>query len=167
MKPMSRIITTITGLLVWFIVVFGIYVVVHGHLTPGGGFQGGAVLASAVALVLVAHGRQVTEKLFLKRKEGFSLFESVGLLGFIGLAFAGLGAAFFYNLLAGRGGLFGTPVPPGINPGDLNTAGVIPLMNFSVGLEVVCGLSLIAIFMLWGREQDLGSSPGREDHGGQ
>ncbi|MGB9885700.1 MAG: MnhB domain-containing protein [Moorellales bacterium] len=164
---MSRIVITISGLLVWFIVVFGVYVVIHGHLTPGGGFQGGAVLASAVALVLVAHGREVTEKLLLKRKEVFSLFESVGLLGFIGLGFAGLGAAFFYNFLAGRGGLFGHPVAAGINPGDLNTAGVIPLMNFTVGLEVLCGLSLVVLFLLWGLEQDLGSGERGRDDGGR
>jgi len=161
---MSRIVTTVAGALVWFAVVFGIYVVAHGHLTPGGGFQGGAVLASAVALILVAHGREITEKLLLKKKEGLSLFESVGLLGFIGLGFAGLGATFFYNLLAGRGGLFGNPVPPGINPGDLNTAGVLPLMNLTVGLEVLCGLSLVVLFMLWGLEQDFG--PGEGGQGG-
>lgn len=164
MKPMSKIVTTITGLIFWFVLVFGIYVVLHGHLTPGGGFQGGAVLASAVALLLVAVGKE-KGKILLTGKEGFSAFESIGLLGFIGLACLGFGATFFYNFLAGRGGLFGNPVPPGINPGDLNTAGVIPLMNVSVGLEVICGISLIVIFMLWGQEQELFPGGGGKENG--
>ncbi|HJJ99748.1 MAG TPA: sodium:proton antiporter, partial [Methanocorpusculum sp.] len=42
-------------LLVPFIFIFGFYIVAHGHLSPGGGFQGGAVIATGVALVLVCY----------------------------------------------------------------------------------------------------------------
>ena len=41
----SSIVSTITGLLYPFIIVFGIYIILNGHDTPGGGFQGGAILA--------------------------------------------------------------------------------------------------------------------------
>jgi multicomponent Na+:H+ antiporter subunit B len=42
------------------------------------------------------------------------------------------------------------PVIPGPNPGDLNTAGVIPIMNIAVGIEVWGGLAIILLYMLSG-----------------
>ncbi|MPW25751.1 sodium:proton antiporter [Alkalibaculum sp. M08DMB] len=46
MNNNSEIIARITGLLYPFIIIFGVYIILNGHITPGGGFQGGAVLAS-------------------------------------------------------------------------------------------------------------------------
>ncbi|PKP54943.1 sodium:proton antiporter, partial [Candidatus Atribacteria bacterium HGW-Atribacteria-1] len=54
MKEMSRIVRTVTNFVYGFIIIFGFYIIVHGHLTPGGGFQGGAVVGSAFALLLVS-----------------------------------------------------------------------------------------------------------------
>lgn len=145
---MSKIVRTGASILSPFIVIFGLYVIVHGHLTPGGGFQGGAVVATAAALVLVAFGRgEIGQTL---RKSVFSAQESIGLLLFIGAGIAGLlaGMPFFANILANSGLLFGTPVPAGPNPGDMNTAGVIPIMNVAVGVEVWGGLALILLYML-------------------
>ena len=51
---MTKIVRTTADLFFPFCLVFGLYVVVHGHLTPGGGFQGGAVMATGTALLLVA-----------------------------------------------------------------------------------------------------------------
>jgi multicomponent Na+:H+ antiporter subunit B len=82
--------------------------------------------------------------------------EVIGLLGFIGaglLAFA-VGQVFFFNFLANSGSLFGMPVPYGINPGELNTAGVIPVMNFAVGIEVWGGLTIVILYMLSGLEKE-------------
>jgi len=47
-KMMSKIVRTITNILYSSILIFGFYVIMHGHLTPGGGFQGGAVVASGI-----------------------------------------------------------------------------------------------------------------------
>ncbi len=148
MKPMSKIVTTVTDVIIWFILTFGIYIVLHGHLTPGGGFQGGAVLASAVALFVVAYGKD-RARAYLS-KNFYSVVECLGLVLFTIVGFAGMKATFLYNLLAGTGGLFGNVVTQGVNPGDLNTAGIIPILNVGIGLEVVGGLSLIVISMLWG-----------------
>ena len=52
--PSSEFVATAARLLFGPIVVFGAYIFVHGHLTPGGGFQGGAIVASAVLLLLLA-----------------------------------------------------------------------------------------------------------------
>ncbi len=150
MKQMSKIVRTITNLLYGFIIIFGFYVIVHGHLTPGGGFQGGAVAASAFALLLVSYGSLNIQK-FLK-KDLLSILESCGLTMFIVLAFLGLGITFFYNFLANSGSWFGDTAVIGINPGNINTGGVIPLMNIAVGLEVLSALGVIVLIMAIGAE---------------
>ena len=145
---MSKIVRTGANLLYPFILIFGLYVIMHGHLTPGGGFQGGAVVATGVALVIVAYSfEEVTSMI---KKVGMKARESIGLLLFIGAGVAALaaGAPFFSNILANSGLLFGQTVPAGPNPGDLNTAGVIPIMNVAVGIEVWGGLAIIVLYML-------------------
>jgi len=150
MKQMSKIVRTIANLVYGFIIIFGFYVIIHGHLTPGGGFQGGAVVASAFALLLVSYGSLNIQK-FLKR-DLLSILESCGLTMFIVLAFLGLGITFFYNLLANSGSWFGDTAVIGINPGNMNTGGVIPLMNIAVGLEVLSALGIIVLIMAIGAE---------------
>lgn len=141
---MSKIVRTISNLLILFILTFGLYVIMHGHLTPGGGFQGGAVFASGIALLIVAFGSyNIQRKL---KEHHFSILESSGAIIFIGLAFGGIATVFFYNFLVGSP-LFGHIPPPGSNPGDIWTAGIIPLMNIAVGLKVIAGLSVIVLVM--------------------
>ena len=141
---MSKIVRTITNLLIPFILMFGAYIIIHGHITPGGGFQGGAVFASGIALVIVAHNSSKVQK-YLKESH-LSIIESSGALMFIGLAFAGLAVSFFFNILIGSP-IFGQIPPVGSNPGFIWTAGVIPLMNIAVGLKVIAGLSAIVLVM--------------------
>jgi multicomponent Na+:H+ antiporter subunit B len=145
---MSKIVRTVTNILFAFILIFGFYVILHGHVTPGGGFQGGAVVASGIALVLIAYGYDRTVQWI--KKSNLSVLESLGALGFIGLAFLGIGTTFFYNFLANAGGLFGDVTILGINAGNLNTAGVLPLMNWAVGIKVLAGLGSIVLLMAFG-----------------
>jgi len=116
----------------------------HGHVTPGGGFQGGAVIASGAALLIVAFGSREIQKGLKERH--LSIVESSGALIFIGLAFAGIGTLFFYNFLVGSP-IFGGIPPSGPNPGNVWTGGVVPLMNIGVGLKVIAGLSAIVLAM--------------------
>jgi len=150
MKEMSRIVKTVTNFVYGFIIIFGFYIIAHGHLTPGGGFQGGAVVGSAFALLLVSYGSLNTKK-FLK-KDILSLFEDFGLILFIVLGFSGLGITFFYNFLANSGGWFGNAAVIGVNPGNMNTGGVIPLMNIAIGLEVLSAFGVIVLTMASGAE---------------
>jgi len=156
---MSKIVKTITRIAYVFIITFGIYVIVHGHLTPGGGFQGGAVIASSFALLLIAYGKEI--KFLLQNENNFSLLESLGALAFICLALIGLGTTFFHNFLANSGILFGNSVAYGVNSGDLNTSGVLPLMNISVGLKVLAGIGSILIVMMISVFEDLGGESKR------
>jgi multicomponent Na+:H+ antiporter subunit B len=113
------------------VVLFGLYVVAHGHLTPGGGFQGGVVLATGALLVYLS-GEYVT--LWRVRPVPLiGLAESAGAGGYVAVGLLGLaaGVAFLQNVL-----------PLG-QPGALPSAGTIPLINLAVGLEVASGLVLL------------------------
>ncbi len=143
---MSKIVRTQANFLYPLIMIFGFYIVAHGHLTPGGGFQGGAVIATGVALIAVAYSYKNVKAWIKKTK--LTGAEAIGLLTFILTALLGIGSSFFYNWLANSGLLFGESVPYGINPGYLNTAGTLPIMNFAVGIEVLGGLGVIIMYYL-------------------
>ena len=149
MNEMSKIVRTITSIAFPFAMIYGLYVIAHGHLTPGGGFQGGAIVASTCVMILVAFGSKWTlDKIKEKR---LSVFESIGAVAFIGLAFLGLifGAVFFNNFLVGNEYLFGVIPVVGSGLADINTAGILPLMNFAVGLKVIAGLFAIVLVMAY------------------
>ncbi|HPC20237.1 MAG: sodium:proton antiporter [Kiritimatiellae bacterium] len=147
---MTKIVRTTADVFYPFCLVFGLYVVMHGHLTPGGGFQGGAVMATGAALLLVAHAYEdITGRL---RKTAMKILEAIGLMMFL---FAGLSGLLFErpfmgNWMAFTGKWFSHPVAHGPNPGDLNTAGLLPLLNIGVGIEVLGGLTIILLYMLSG-----------------
>ncbi len=146
MSGMSRIVKTVTNITFPLVLIYGLYVIAHGHLTPGGGFQGGAVVASGLSMILVAYGSVWTMKKI--NEKHLSSLESLGALGFIGLAFLGLifGTWFFNNYLVGDEFLFGEV---GRGAANIYTAGVIPLMNFAVGLKVIAGLFAIVLVMAY------------------
>ena len=144
---MSKIVKTITDISFPLIMIYGLYVIAHGHLTPGGGFQGGAIVASGLALLLVAYGAEwIMDKI---KESNLSILESLGALGFISVAFLGLifGGMFFTNFIAGTSMLFGgIPIS---TAADVNTGGTLPLMNFAVGLKVIAGLFAIVFVMAY------------------
>ncbi|HBA84636.1 MAG TPA: sodium:proton antiporter [Verrucomicrobia bacterium] len=147
---MTKIVRSTADIFYPFCLIFGFYVVAHGHLTPGGGFQGGAVIATGAALLIVARAYEdISQRI---RKNALKLCESIGLFMFLAAGLSGLflGHPFFANWLAQAGSIFGQPVAWGPNPGDLNTAGLLPLMNIAVGIEVLGGLSIILLYMISG-----------------
>jgi len=149
MSEMSKIVRTITAVTFPFAMIYGLYVIAHGHLTPGGGFQGGAIVASACAMIMVAFGSKWTIDRIKEKR--LSVLESVGAVAFIGLAFLGLifGGVFFSNFIAGddiASPLFDNAA---LGMSDINTAGVLPLMNFAVGLKVIAGLFAIVLVMAY------------------
>lgn len=147
---MSRIVRSTANIILPFILVFGFYIIIHGHLTPGGGFQGGAVAATGFVMLLVAFSPEKIKKAFSLNSMKYT--EALGLLLFIAVAFVAvmLGTTFFFNWLANGGFIFGESVAFGSNPGFLNTAGTIPLMNIAVGIEVIGAMGLIIMHMLSG-----------------
>jgi multicomponent Na+:H+ antiporter subunit B len=106
------------------IVALGAYVVVHGALTPGGGFQGGVILAAGPLAMFLA-GRYMRMKVLAPQL----LVEAGESLGAIGYALVGLGGLIFVGVF------FKNFLPLG-TPGHLLSAGQIPLASIAVGLEV-------------------------------
>jgi multicomponent Na+:H+ antiporter subunit B len=112
-------------------VVLGGYVIAHGQLTPGCGFQGGIVLAGAAVLVYVA-GQYVSAHR-IGPQARLELAEALGAGGFAAIAIGGLvaGGAALENFLG-----------PG-EVGSVFSSGTIPLANVAVGIEVAGGITLI------------------------
>jgi multicomponent Na+:H+ antiporter subunit B len=121
LPPPGELLTTGTRLLLPLILLFGAYVFSHGHLTPGGGFQGGAILASAMLLLLLSN----PAKRFGHRL--ITLVESTAGLSFVFIGILGL-------LLAG--GFLDNRILPIGAFGELFSAGAIPLIYTLVGLKV-------------------------------
>jgi multicomponent Na+:H+ antiporter subunit B len=121
LPPPGELLTTGTRLLLPLILLFGAYVFSHGHLTPGGGFQGGAILASAMLLLLLSN----PAKRFGHRL--ITLIESTAGLSFVFIGILGL-------LLAG--GFLDNRILPIGTFGELFSAGAIPLIYTLVGLKV-------------------------------
>ena len=112
-------------------VLFGIDIVAHGHLTPGGGFQGGVVLGTAVLLIYLAGEYDDLHGLY--RETTLERAEAVGAGAYVGLGLLGLaaGSAFMQNVL-----------PLG-RTGNVFSAGMIPLINLAVGIEIGAGLVIL------------------------
>jgi multicomponent Na+:H+ antiporter subunit B len=149
---MTVIVRTVTRFVYGLIILFGFYVIMHGHLTPGGGFQGGAVVATAFALLLVAFGAAGIKGRL--NRHLLQALEEIGALAFLGLGFLGIGTAFFYNVLANSGGFFGASIPSGPSSGVLIAGGAVPLMNWAVGLKVMTGIACVVIVMLVGARKE-------------
>jgi energy-converting hydrogenase B subunit I len=122
----------------------GISIILGGHITPGGGFQGGSLIAASYILSIVAFGCKSPIKFkhhFLEKLESF------GALLFMSLGFLGILASGYYllNLTSFSG------YPLFFGPLGLENTGIIPYLNIAVGLKVLAGLSTIT-FLLTGEK---------------
>jgi len=119
--PVGELLTTGTRFLVPLILLLGVYVFANGHLTPGGGFQGGAIIASGILLLLLADPlRHFSHALI-------SAIESLAGLFYVALGLAGLFLA---------GGFLDNRILPLGSVGDLFSAGAIPVIYSLIGLKV-------------------------------
>jgi len=137
----------------------GMDVVIHGHLTPGGGFQGGVILATGIHLVYLAGNYPALER--LRPEHVFEVGEAVGAAAFAILAMAGMIVA---------GAFLANVIPQGDSSafGHLLFAGTVPLLNVLVGLEVASSfIVLLAAFFKQALAIRGGASPqGTVDRGG-
>jgi len=134
MKGMTIIVKKTTQLIAGIVFLYGIYVIIHGHLTPGGGFAGGVIIAGSFILLILAYGSDFLN--LMKEESGATMYENLAILVVLLLALSGL--------------LFGTRVfflnwlPKG-TVGELVSAGMLPLYNIFVGIEVAA--SILTIFL--------------------
>ena len=140
LRESSELLITAARVMVPMITLIGVYIFINGHLTPGGGFQGGAVLASTFILLLISISNKKVGHRVLEFTEAISGFTFV-LIGILGIILA---SGFLDNHILPMG-KFGT----------LFSAGSIPLIYSLIGLKVGAELSTIML--------ELNQIQGKED----
>ncbi|MEX0662035.1 MAG: MnhB domain-containing protein [Balneolaceae bacterium] len=127
-----------------YIMVFGWYVIFHGHYSPGGGFQGGALLAASILLIRVAGGRKIGA-LQLQEKINTPL----AVIGVLIYFATGLAAIFTGGYFLDYGYL---PIP-GMDPSWLRYTGIL-IIEVGIGLAVMAILVMIYDNMAQGEDRD-------------
>ncbi len=153
---MSLTVKTVARWLKGPILLFGIYMVLYGHITPGGGFGGGVVIASAFILITLASGEAAGLHTFGKNLA--SKLDSVGLLVFLALGWLGtwLGSGYFYN------NFISTPEAAQFT---VLSGGIMPLANLALGLKVASALFLVfTVLTAFHIKEELGDMEEPEDH---
>ena len=120
------ILQKVAGFLVPLIIIFGIYVILNGHLSPGGGFSGGAIIGAGLILYLNAFGFAKTERFFTEKTYKWICFCS--------LTCYCLAKSYSFYMGANH-------LPSGIplgTPGAILSSGLILVLNICVGLVVTC-----------------------------
>ena len=122
----DMILQKVAGFLVPLIMIFGIYVILNGHLSPGGGFSGGAIIGAGLILYLNAFGFAKTERFFTEKTYKWVCF--------FALTFYCLDKS--YSFFTGANHLE-SGIPLG-TPGAILSSGLILPLNICVGLVVAC-----------------------------
>ena len=141
----SIIILVASRALARLIQVFGIYVIIHGHYSPGGGFQGGALLAAGVILMRMGHGREESQR-------ELSTEAAIPLAAIGALLFAGVGLITL--AFGGHYMDYGAVPVPGVEEPMVRYYGIL-LVEFGIGLAVMT--VLVGIF-----DDLLGSEPNEQ-----
>lgn len=143
MTGMTNIVKTVTRIIGGVVFLFGLYIITHGHLSPGGGFAGGTIIAGAFILLVLAYGDNI---MHLRRiKEESSALENIAIFCILIMATVGflLGAKVFFNNF----------LPTGV-AGQLISAGIIPLFNILIGIEVAAALFTIFLAFVIFKEEE-------------
>lgn len=135
---MSIIVKQVADLVIGFILMYSIYIILYGHLSPGGGFAGGVILACGFVLLVLAHGKEFVNGLVSDNTLKYG--DCVGALAFLAVALIGYVMAdqFFTNVLS--------------RPGDfrLVSSGIIPLANIAIGVKVAaCMAGAFAVLIVF------------------
>lgn len=131
----DTILQKVAFILVPMIMIFGIYIILNGHISPGGGFSGGAIIGAGLILYLNAFGFAKTERFFTEK--------TYKIVSFCALSFYCLAKS--YSFYTGANGLE-SGIPLG-TPGAILSSGLILPLNICVGLVVACTMyAFYAIF---------------------
>lgn len=138
MKNRSLITVVISRWVSPFIFLYGLYIISYGHLSPGGGFPGGVILACSFLLALLARGKRAALKRLpyaIAKKLDASCAALFLFIAVMGFATTG---HFFANFLQ--------KYQPG-EPGRLISGGTIIINNFAIGIKILASVFLILLFL--------------------
>lgn len=131
----DKILQYVARIIVPVLMIFGFYVIVNGHLSPGGGFSGGAIIGSGLILYSGAFGAEKIRKFFNEK-----VYKSIKITALILY-----GCVMTYYFYTGANGI--PNVFPLGTPGNIISAGMIFYINLFVGSEVACTVySFYALF---------------------
>ncbi len=131
----DQIVRVVSRIIIPFIQVYGVFVVMHGHLSPGGGFPGGAILGASIILYTLAYGAEAGSQMISHSTSKW--LESGAILLFVAVGLVGIaaGQSFLTNQAAGfsMGEL-----------GNILSAGFIPIITIAIGVKVAS--TMITLF---------------------
>src|SRR3989339_740399 len=133
-KGLSEITKSITDLIMPFVFMFGLYLLFFGHISPGGGFAAGVILAGVFILITLAFGREGVE-VYISRERSHIL-EAAGALLFLFVSVTGIftGRGFFSNVLHQK---FGSRYFQFLSGGN------IIFYNIAIAVKVMAGLFMV------------------------
>ena len=123
-----------------FMFLFGLYLLSYGHVSPGGGFQGGVVMASGIILLVLTHDVTSAEALFPVRRLSLAETATYVLLLIAGAVGIVVGVGFLGNFVPLLG-----------QSASIPRVGFVTLLNVLIGVKVGAGISLICLHIF--REQ--------------
>ena len=126
LKEQPFVLKIVVGPLIPFVMIYGIYVLFNGHLSPGGGFSGGTILGGGLVLYSIAYGREKVNQFFT--------FKTFGVLCSVSLGFYVLIKAYSF-MVSATGNSTGIPLG---TPGNILSGGLIFPLSISVGIVVAC-----------------------------
>lgn len=148
-EGMTLIVKQVARLIEPPIFIFGTYLTLTGHLSPGGGFPGGVILACGFILVVLAYGSRRAFKQL--NPEGASNYDSTGALLFLFIgalgAILGGGACFNFLRVYLPGRIF-----------HLLSAGNMPLLNVAIAMKVASSLFLVVMALTLFKIRERGES---------
>jgi len=146
-KGMTPIVKNVASLVIAFVMVYGMYVTVTGHITPGGGFTGGVIVMAAVVFMVLAYGGDRARELTAEGE--CHVLDGLGALGFLTVALLGLAwGGFFVNFL---------PRPARYH--GLDSSGTILICNLAIALKVAAGLVGIFLALVLATRRAMPSTP--------
>lgn len=135
-QGMSIIVKTVTRWTVLLIILYGVYVTFFGHLSPGGGFAGGVIVALSFIHIILAYGKNFVVRKF--NEKVVSALEITGGLMFLTIAIIGFALGIFFKDFLGKGKIF-----------SIFSGGIILPSNIAIMFKVGFGMfsAFLALIM--------------------
>jgi multicomponent Na+:H+ antiporter subunit B len=139
-KNTSVIVRTVSGMMIPFIQLFGLYVIIHGEASPGGGFQGGVILGTSIILLAIVFGLQEAERRVSRR--ALTALMCIGLL-----IYSGIGVL---DMLSGGRYLEYGKLPVPLPAHEISALSILAV-EIGIGITVMSVITLLFFYLVGGQ----------------